>query len=132
MRVIPALVVCLAVAGCGTADDRTQARAVTERFVTAFEQHRGQEACEQLSDATAEELETQEQKPCEEAITEVEFTGGTVAKTEVYVTNAKVDLTSGESLFLNREASGWKLSAVGCRATEGAPTDQPLDCELEA
>jgi uncharacterized protein YceK len=134
MRALRVLAVCLAVAlaGCGTADDRTQARAVTQRFVAAYEQDRGQEACDQLSDATAEELESQEQKSCDEAVTELDLQGGAVVDAKVYITNAKVDLASGESVFLNREPSGWKLSAVGCKNTEGKPRDRPLDCELEA
>ena len=132
MRVLPALLVCLALAACGTGDDRAQARAVTERFVAAIDADRGGDACEQLSDATAEELEKQEKRSCDDAITGLDLSGGAVVTTEVYVTNAKVDLASGESVFLDREPSGWKISAAGCRSTGGKPRDRPLDCELQA
>jgi hypothetical protein len=132
MRVVPALVVCLALAGCGSSDDRTEARAVTERFVTAFDANNGLEACGQLSRPAVEELESQEQTSCEQAVTELDLEGGAVVNAKVYITNAKVDLASGESVFLNREPSGWKLSALGCKNTEGKPRERPLDCELEA
>jgi hypothetical protein len=133
MRVLPALLVCvIALAGCGVSDDRAQSRAVTERFLAAFEEENGLEACGQLSASTVKELESQEQQPCAQAVTELELEGGAVVRTDVYVTNAKVDLSSGESVFLNREPTGWKLAAVGCKSTEGPPRDEPLDCELEA
>jgi hypothetical protein len=50
----------------------------------------------------------------------------------VFVTNAKVELTGGDSAFLNREPAGWRLTAVGCKAEQGDPKDTPLDCEVEA
>jgi len=51
---------------------------------------------------------------------------------EVFATNAKVDLSSGESAYLSPEPAGWKLSAIGCKPEEGKPRDRPLDCEVEA
>jgi hypothetical protein len=132
MRVLPVLLACLALAACGVSDDRAQVRTVTERFDAAFSDGNGLEACGELSESTIKELESQEQKPCEQAVTELDLDGGAVVRTNVYITNAKVELASGESVFLNREPSGWKVSAVGCKSTEGPPRDEPLDCELQA
>jgi hypothetical protein len=55
-----------------------------------------------------------------------------VRRAAVYITSAKVDLTHGESAFLNRTSAGWKLVAVGCKPQAGKPADQPFACELEA
>ncbi|HEU4656155.1 MAG TPA: hypothetical protein VFR97_01455 [Capillimicrobium sp.] len=121
-----------ALGGCGTSDDRDQARAVVERFYAAIRADRGDEACAQLSAATVEQLVSQEGKPCPEAVTGLEYEGGAVASTEVYITNAKVDLSSGESAFLSRDADGWRISALACMASGGKPADRPFECEVEA
>jgi hypothetical protein len=51
---------------------------------------------------------------------------------EVYVTNAKADLESGESAYLLQTQDGWRISAVGCTPEGGKPADRPYDCELQA
>jgi hypothetical protein len=122
---------CMA-AGCGTSDDRDQARGVVERFYEAVRDDRAEDACAQLSAATVKELESQTQQSCAGVITRFEYEGGAIVDTQVYVTNAKVDLRGGESTFLNREPTGWKITAVACRPEEGKPRDRPYDCEVEA
>ena len=122
----------LAVAGCGTSDDRDEARAATERFYAAIEADDGEAACAELGDPLLEQVESQTEQPCADVIARLEYDGGAVDRTEVYVTNAKVDLTSGESAFLSREADGWKLSAIGCKAEKGKPADRPFECEVES
>ncbi len=52
--------------------------------------------------------------------------------TEVFITNAKVDLSGGESAFLSREDDGWKLSAIACKPEKGKPADRPFECEVES
>ena len=118
--------------GCGTSDDRDQARAVVERFYAAIEADQAEEACEQLSDSTLEQLESQTGQSCEGVITRLEYSPGAVVETEVFITNAKVDLDSGESAFLAREDDGWKLSAIACKPEKGKPADRPFECEVEA
>ena len=133
MRVtLCALLLALVLGGCGTADDREQARNAVIRFYHALEEHRGGAACAELSPSTISQLESQSGQRCPRAITDLQLQGGAVSRTQVFVTNAKVDVTSGESAYLDREVSGWKLSAVGCRPKEGKPRDRPLDCEVEA
>jgi len=121
----------LATAGCGQSGDRDTVRATTTRFLAAYGADRGDAACAALSEDTRTELESQEKRPCPDAIGEVELKPGAVKHVDVELTNAKVDLAGGESLFLAEEASGWKISALGCKP-QGDPTNSPMDCELEA
>jgi hypothetical protein len=121
----------LAAAGCAQSDDRDAVRATTMRFLTAYGADQGDVACAALSEDTRMELESQEKRPCPDAIGEVELKPGAVEHVDVELTNAKVDLAGGESLFLSEEAAGWRIAAVGCKP-QGTPTNSPLDCELEA
>lgn len=121
----------LAASGCGTGDDRAQARSVVERFYDAVRSDQGQAACDQLSEATVQALEGQTGQTCEEVVTRLDYLGGAVGDAHVYLLNAEVGLSSGEHAFLSRERSGWKLTAIGCRP-EGPPRERPMDCEVEA
>jgi hypothetical protein len=119
-------------AGCGQSDDRVEARGVAERFFAAVESGDGGAACDQLSLDTRSKLEGDEQSPCAEAIGELQIEPGPLAAIELFLTNAKADLENGESAFLSLTPDGWRLSAVGCKPREGAPSEEPMDCELEA
>ena len=121
----------VATPGCGQSDDRATVRATAERFFAAYDADDGEAACAALSEDTRTELESQERRPCADAIGEVELEGGAVEHVYVTVTNAKVDLAGGESVFLSEQAAGWRISAVGCRP-QGEPASNPFDCELEA
>ncbi|MCW3011809.1 MAG: hypothetical protein JWO90_2213 [Solirubrobacterales bacterium] len=121
-----------ATTGCGGGEDRAQARGVVARFQAALEGDRPGIACRQLSAAARAQLEEQAGSSCARALPELGLTPGAVVRVEVFVTNAKVDAAGGDSAFLDREPTGWKLSAVGCRAVDGKPRDRPLDCALKA
>ena len=118
--------------GCGTGDDRTQPRAVVERFYDAVRDDRGDDACDALSSAAVSQLESQSGQSCATVITRLDYDGGAVVAAHVYVTAAKVDLRNGESAFLDHGSTGWKLTAIGCRPESGPPRDVPYECELEA
>ena len=75
--------------GCGTADDRDQARGVVQRFYHALEEGRGRDACTDLSAATVAQLESQSGQRCARVVTRLELEGGAVAETEVFITNAQ-------------------------------------------
>lgn len=129
---LPGLIVVLVLlAGCGTSGDRAQADRVVQQFYDAVRHGNGQQACAQLSESTVMQLESQMKQPCPNVITRLQYAGGPIVRTSVYVKNAKVDLRNDESAFLEREPSGWRLSAVGCRP-EGKPEDRPLECEAQA
>ena len=126
------LLLWIAIAGCGSSDDRAAATAVAERFFAALASGDGATACDQLSVDTRMKLEQDAQKPCREAIGDAKIQPGALAAIELFSTNAKADLVNGDSAFLSLTAAGWRLSAVGCKPADGPPSDVPLDCELEA
>ena len=123
------VVAALLAGGCGTGDDRAQARSVVERFYDAVRAGQGKTACDQLSEATLQQLESQTDQTCDEVITRLKYEGGAVIEAHVYLTNAEVGLRSGEHAFLSRERAGWRLTAIGC-TPEGPPRDNPMDCEV--
>jgi hypothetical protein len=123
-------IVALAAPGCGTVDDRDQARATTQRFFSALQRGDGAGACGQLGEASIKQLIQEEQAPCAQAVRRLKLSPAAITRVQVFVTNAKVDLANSASAFLDRSPNGWKLSAVGCRS-EGKPADRPYDCELE-
>jgi hypothetical protein len=129
---IGALVAAIAVGGCGGAGDRGDARAVVQRFYAAVDRHDGAAACAQLSASTAQALADERGRPCRSAVTGLDLQGGAVARVQVYITSAQVDLHGGETAFLDRGAGGWRISAVGCRPDQGPPSDTPMDCEAQA
>ena len=97
------------------------------RFSAAIERQDGEAACDQLGEHTRSELESQRQKPCEEAILELELSGGEVSEVDVADTSAAVDLGEGGRAYLDRTSEGWRISAAGCDLLP----EQPYDCELE-
>ena len=116
-------------AGCGTADREADIAAVVDRFHAALEERDGAAACAQLNAQTAATLERQEQRPCEEAILELELPAGARASgAEVYVTSGYAELGEAGTAFLDKGPEGWRISAAGCTLRTG---DQPYDCELE-
>ena len=121
----------LVLTGCGRGGDQRAASVVTERFLSAVEAKDGAQACAELSDDTVKALESQMAKPCAQAVVDVEVKPSAVARAQVFITNAKVDLADGESAFLDRTPAGWRLSAVGCKPQGAKPADRPYDCELE-
>src|SRR4051794_5995191 len=125
MRLLAAPLAVLALAGCGTADDRVQAQHAAERFYAAVRAHDPAKACATLSEDALKSID-----PCSRTVTSLELHGGPVIRTRVYITNAKVDLAGGESVFLGREPTGWKVSSAGCRFVDGKPADRPAACEL--
>ena len=128
---VPLALLAAALAGCASApSERDEAAAVVERFYTAVEQQDGATACEQLSTGTLLALESQSDLRCREVVTRLDLAGGEVERTEIFVTNAKVDMTTDEAAFLSRGPEGWRLSAIGCKPP--VREDDPYACEAEA
>jgi len=122
-----ALLVLLAIPGCGTDASARDARESVERFYAAVESRDGAAACEQLSEDASSALETSERKPCEEAVLSLRLAPAAVATESVWVTSAQVALRSGDAAFLDQIGGEWKIGAVGCRPLPG----QPYECELD-
>ena len=124
-----ALAVLLPAIGCGTAGREADVAAVTDRFHAALEADDGSAACAELSSETIKKLEQEEERPCEQAILELDLPGGArTASADVYITSAYADLGQAGADFLDKGPDGWKISAAGCMPSE---PDQPYDCELE-
>src|SRR4051794_41338885 len=103
----------VALPGCGTADDRDQARAATERFYAAFRHHDGAAASAELSDGAVQALEQQEGKPCARPVTGLQLKRGTVQHLEDYITNTKLDHAGHDRALLGRATPTSRLSTVG-------------------
>ena len=119
-----------AFAGCAAGSDDESAGAVARELYAAVAAKDGARACSQLSESTIQELESQEMKACEEAVTELQLSGSDVARATVYLTSARVELRGGDHVFLDKTAEGWKVSAAGCKPQPGE--EQPDDCEVES
>jgi hypothetical protein len=126
------MVVCaaaIALSGCGTAGDRRQAAAVTERFYAAVEQRDGRTACEQLSpDLRAQLVKDQAGSTCARAVLEVSPHPARGARARVYAMSAEVVLADGDAAFLGHAPEGWRIDAFGCRPRGAGP----FDCEQTA
>jgi hypothetical protein len=124
------VLVCGALAGCGTTARDTDAAGVSNRFHSALDEGNGAAACRELSLETRKKLERDEGQACDEAILGLDLPAGArAARAKVYVTTALVELQGpASSDFLDEGPDGWKISAAGCSSS--AP-DQPFDCELE-
>ena len=120
-----------AIAGCGGSANDAAVRGVAGRFLDGVGSGDGKTACAQLSPQTRAELEKSEQRQCSAAVTQLKLHPGRVARVDVYVLNAMVELTSGETEFLEEGSQGWRLTAVGCTPRAGEPVDQPYDCKLQ-
>jgi hypothetical protein len=122
----------IALAGCGASGDRSDAEAVVGRFYDAVSRHDGEAACAELGEATVSALESQSGQSCRSVVTRLDVGSGPIAGAQVFVTSARVELRGGVSAFLDREPDGWRITAVGCRAQDGPPTERPMECEAEA
>ena len=129
---LPAVLVAALLSGCGQSANRETVRTVTDRFYAAVSGNDGATACAQLAKPTVKQLEQDEKATCAKAVGALGLTPARIARVEVYVTNAKVDLTNGASAYLEDTARGWRISALGCRATDGDPEEQPMSCAVES
>ena len=125
------LAVVLAAAGCAPAGDEAAVRAATNRFFAALSSGDGQSACAELSADTRSKLESEEGRPCREAIGDVGLKPAAVTQVHVYVVDAVAELADGDAVFLGHETDGWRLSAVGC-SSSGKRVERPYDCDVEA
>jgi hypothetical protein len=122
----------IALAGCGTSGDRSGAEAVVGRFYHAVGRHDGEAACAQLGEATVSALESQSGQSCRSVVTRLDVGSGSIEGAQIAATSARVELRGGVSAFLDREPDGWRITAVGCRAQDGPPTERPMQCEAQA
>ena len=126
--VLAAVAAGVAISGCGTSAGERDVRASVGRFEAALQSKDGAAACKELSSETRSSLESDEKKPCDEAIGETDLKPVSgVEDVSVWITGGLVKL-NGDTLFMDETAEGWKISAAGCKS-QGS--EKPYDCELE-
>ncbi|MDQ3934459.1 MAG: hypothetical protein M3340_07490 [Actinomycetota bacterium] len=114
--------------GLARGSDDGAAGETVERFARAIQSRDGAAACRELTGPARSALEEQERRPCEEAIVELELSGGEVTHVDVAETSAAVDLSEGDRSYLDDTPSGWRISAAGCKPRPNLP----YECELES
>lgn len=128
-RALLVLGVGIALAGCG-ATDSGGATEAAERLYAAHARDDGAAACDTLSDDTREQLEQDAQRRCPEAVLELKLSGERATGEQAYLTEAKIDLDGGDSVFLEETGDGWRVTAAGCRPVPDH--EAPYDCEVES
>jgi hypothetical protein len=111
---------------CGATEDG-DVSAVAEGFSTAVGDGDGEAACGMLSSEVRTELEQSTGVACPEAILDEGLSSiSPVESSRVYGTMAIVQ-GDGDTMFLSRFPSGWRVIAAGCVRTRQA--DQ-YDCSV--
>lgn len=115
----------LVLTGCSSGSAGAVEQAV-ERFGSAWESADGAAVCDLLAPATRDEVESATGKACPSGVLEEDLgTPGTVESTQVWGDSAQVR-AAGDTLFLARFPTGWKVMAAGCRPLP----DRPYDCTV--
>lgn len=113
-------------AGCGSvAGERNAAASAARSFYAELARGDGARACSDLVPETRHKLEESEGKPCPEAVTSLQLSGQTVRLVDVYGRQGRVVL-EGDTAFLAKFGSRWRIAAAGCKKREKLP----YDCEL--
>ena len=112
----------LTLGGCASAQEPD-----VRRVATTFEDPSAdpRERCGLLAPRTLEQLED-ESGPCEDAVANLPLEGGEVTAVEVWGGDAQVRL-GGDTVFLTRTPTGWKVAAAVCTPR----AEGPYDCEVE-
>jgi hypothetical protein len=128
-RALCAALAAAAAGGLGACrdDDAEAVRTTAVRFHAAVAAHQGAVACRELTDAAVDELETSRRRPCARAVLRLGLDAARPLRERVFENNASVDLTGGQTVFLDHTDEGWRISAAGCEPRH----EQPYDCELE-
>ena len=121
---VAAAVTGLVLAGCADSE-----RPAVERVAAEFEDPSGDAArrCALLLPKARAQLEEQAQAPCDEALADLPLEGGAVERVEVWGGDAQVRL-GGDTVFLSRTSSGWRVAAAVCTPQP----EGPYDCEVDA
>lgn len=122
-----ALAVAALCSGCGNEDDERDAAAAVTQLVEAIDRGDGARACEVLTDEASSALAEATGQTCETEVVKLEVSPSEVVATHVAITSAQVDLTGGDTFFLDETPEGWRVSAAGCEARPGGP----YDCQVE-
>ncbi len=126
--VLAAVVVVATACGCGAPRERIDgASAVASSFAEAARSGDGTAMCALLARGTREELARSEGTTCDKAVVEQRLsTVGPVREVDVHGLRAMARF-EGDTLFLSRFSTGWKVVAAGCVPRPG----QPYRCRVK-
>ncbi|MFI9150984.1 hypothetical protein [Streptomyces sp. NPDC053367] len=127
-RWVALVAVAAGLAGCATLGEReTAASRAAQRFAESVRREDGPRACAALAPETRQELEQSAESPCPEALLQEDLSyRGRVRSVQVYGQQAQVVL-DGDTLFLSRFPTGWRVTAAGC---EPRP-QRPYQCQVK-
>lgn len=110
--------------GCSSVGpDPAEADSAAQRFHKALATSEPTAACELLAPGTLKEVEQSAHTSCPRALASAGLPPATtVTMTDVYGTNARVVL-DGDTVFLARFGTQWKVTAAGCKPRTGLPYD---------
>lgn len=110
--------------GCASAGpELAQVGSAAQLFHAALAGSEPQAACELLAPGTLKGLEESAGASCPKALADAGLPDATtVTTTDVYGTNARVVL-EGDTVFLARFGTQWKVTAAGCTPRPGLPYD---------
>jgi hypothetical protein len=124
-----AVVLAGTVGACGTVSERRDdVRAAAAAFEKALGEGAYERMCAALAPGTVDELEQSAGSRCAEALSEESLPpGGAVRVADVYGNQARAVL-AGDTLFLSRFTTGWKVVAAGCRPRPHLP----YQCQIKS
>jgi hypothetical protein len=97
-----------------------------DQTATAFATGGPSARCDLLAPATLTALEAQQSAACAQVIGQLAPSGGRVLHSEVWGDEAQVQL-AGDTMFLIRTNTGWRVAAAGCTPNG----DAPYRCRVE-
>ena len=120
------------VAGCSSlGPDPSLSGSTARRFHEALANNEPAVACDLLAPATRDELEQSAKTSCPQALADAGLPdAAAVASVDVYGLNARVvlDGNPGDTVFLARFGTQWKVTGAGCKARQ----DLPYDCDVKS
>jgi hypothetical protein len=97
-----------------------------ERIASTFAAADPSARCAVLAPATVAAVEAARSESCVQAMAQLSLPEGAVVSSTVWGDQAQVQLV-GDTVFLTRTSTGWKVTAAGCRSRG----DAPYNCRLE-
>ena len=121
---VPAL---LLAAGCASSGPHDGPRAAANFFEASWARHDGAAVCRVLAPQARAAVSQSARKPCAAGILDEDLpTSGPPGTTRVWGRAAQVQVP-GDTLFLSRFPSGWKVIAAGCTPLAG----KLYDCQVQ-
>jgi hypothetical protein len=110
MRAVAVAAVALLLSACASLEQPE-----VEQVASAFAGADPPVRCQMLAPATVSALEAQRAESCVQAMSQLSLPRGAVVSSTVSGDQARVRLV-GDTVFLTRTSTGWKVTAAGCRS----------------